>query len=442
MSSIRTKSRPHVVIVGGGFGGLTTAQALKRARVSITLVDRNNHHLFQPLLYQVAMAGLSPAEIASPIRTILGSQPNVIVLLDEVTAIDLNARVVRLRESELRYDYLVLATGAETNYFGHDEWARYAPGLKDLDDALEIRHRVLLALEAAERESDEEVRRRLTRFVVIGGGPTGVELAGTLSELARVILSRDFRMVSPASVRVVLVEAAPRILGGFPEDLSEKAVEQLAELGVEVRTGSPVTAIDEDGVHLGDDLIPSATVLWAAGVRATPLTRTLGVEVDRGGRVLVEPDCSIPGHLEAFAIGDTVSYLHQDGKPLPGVSPVAMQQARFVARQIVRDGDGKPREKFHYDDRGIMATIGRSRAVALIKGIKLSGFLAWAAWIVVHIFFLIGFRTRLGVMFDWAYSYFTYQRGARLITGHRLHPGPPAAEAPQEAGDRDQAPVS
>jgi NADH dehydrogenase len=424
MSSIHTHSRPHVVIVGGGFGGLTAAQALKRAPVSITLIDRTNHHLFQPLLYQVAMAGLSPSSIASPIRSILHNQANVTVLLADVTEVDLGARVVRLRDGTVPYDYLILATGAQTNYFGHDEWASYAPGLKDIDDALEIRRRVLLALEAAEREGDDERRRRLTRFVVIGGGPTGVELAGTLSELARYILGRDFHLVSPASVRVLLLEAGPRILASFPEDLSQKAVDQLKELDVEVRTGAMVTGIDVDGVHLGDELISSATVLWGAGVRATPLTGTLGVELDRGGRVVVEPDCAIPGHPEAFAIGDMAAFL-QENKPLPGVSPVAMQQARFVARTIVRSLDGRPRETFRYDDRGTMATIGRSRAIALIKGVKLSGFVAWFAWLAIHIIFLIGFRNRIAVLFDWTIAYLTFQRGARLITGGRLQPGPP-----------------
>jgi NADH:ubiquinone reductase (H+-translocating) len=417
--------QPHVVIVGGGFGGLTAAQALKRAPVRVTLIDRTNHHLFQPLLYQVAMAGLSPAEIASPIRSILQSQRNATVLLAEVTGVDNARRLVLLRDGEMPFDYLVLATGAQTNYFGHNEWEQYALGLKDLDDAVEIRRRVLLAFEAAEREKDEERRRKLLTFVVIGGGPTGVELAGALSELSRYVLARDFRNINPSSTRVLLLEGFGRILPSFPEDLSAKAVEQLHGLGVEVRTGAMVTDINADGVRLGDELIPSKTVLWGAGVRATPLTSTLGVELDKMGRVIVEPDLSLPGHPEVFAIGDMAAFMHQDGKALPGVSPVAMQEGRAVARSIIRSIRGEAREKFRYVDKGNLATIGRSAAIADFGRIKLSGFPAWMGWLLIHIFFLIGFRNRFVVMFNWMWSYFTYERGARLITGHRLEPGPP-----------------
>ncbi|MEW6731277.1 MAG: NAD(P)/FAD-dependent oxidoreductase [Acidobacteriota bacterium] len=421
-------SQPHIVIVGGGFGGLTAAQALKHAPVRITLIDRTNHHLFQPLLYQVAMAGLSPAEIASPIRTILRKQRNTTVLLAEVTAVNLVERIVKLGDGQLHYDYLILATGAQTTYFNHNEWAEYALGLKDIDDAIEIRRRVLLAFEAAEREIDVAHQRRLLTFIVIGAGPTGVELAGTLSELSRFVLARDFRSINPSSVRVLLLEGGPRILATFPEDLSEKAVQQLQQLGVEVHTQAMVTKIDADGVHLNNEFISSATVLWCAGVRATPLTQTLGVELDRAGRVLVEPDLSIPGHREAFIIGDAAAFLHQDGKPLPGIAPVAMQQGRAVAEMIIATLAGKPRSPFHYQDKGNLATIGRSAAVAHFGRVHLSGFIAWFIWLAIHIFFLIGFRNRFIVIFNWLWSYLTYQRGARLITGHRLQAGPPHSD--------------
>jgi NADH dehydrogenase len=428
---------PHVVILGGGFGGLTAAQSLAKAPVRITLIDRTNHHLFQPLLYQVAMAGLSPADIASPIRSILGRQRNVTVLLAEAERVDLGAKTVYLNDGRIEYDFLIMATGARTTYFGHDEWAQAAPGLKDLDDAVEIRRRVLLAFEAAEHELDPRERERLMTFVVIGGGPTGVELAGSLSELARFVLSRDFKVIDPEGARVILVEAAPKILAAMGDDLAESGRRQLADMGVEVRTGAMVTGIDEQGVHLGEDFVPSATVLWGAGVQATSITRTLGVELDRGGRVLVQPDLSIPDHPEAFVIGDAAAFLYQDGKPLPGVSPVAMQQGRAVAGSIVRTLHGRPRDKFVYHDRGTMATIGRSRAVAIVKGMKMTGRLAWFAWLFVHLIFLIGFRNRVMVLINWAWSYFTYKRGARLITGHRLEPGPPEeASRPATAGEK------
>ena len=429
--------RPHVVIIGGGFGGLTGAQSLGKSPVRITLIDRTNHHLFQPLLYQVATAGLSPSEIASPIRSILRKQENTRVLLAEVAGIGLSTRSVRMCEAELadlHYDYLILATGAQTNYFGNEDWARYALGLKDLDEAVEIRRRVLLAFEEAERIADTGRRERLLTFIVIGGGPTGVEMAGALAELSRFALARDFRAINPQSTRIVLIEMAGRILATFPEDLSAKAVRQLEELGVHVRVAAKVTGIDDRGVHLGDELIPASIVVWAAGVRATPITQGLGVPLDRGGRIIVEPDCSIPGHPEAFAIGDTAMYLHQGQKALPGVSPVAMQQARYVARNIDRAVSGRRRNpKFQYVDKGNMATIGRSRAIAEIGSLKLSGVAAWLSWLVVHLFFLIGFRNRLVVMVDWAYSYFTNKRGVRLITG--LHRGSREPDSPPHQPD-------
>src|SRR5262245_11877401 len=410
---------PHVVIIGAGFGGLTTAQALKRAPVKVTIVDRTNHHLFQPLLYQVAMAGLSPADIAAPIRSILRKQKNVTVLLDEATGVDFANRVVHLRDGELGYDYLVLSTGGRTSYFGHDAWERFAPGLKDLDDAIEIRRRVLIAFEAAEKESAPERRRELLTFIVVGGGPTGVELAGAIAELARFVLARDFRTINPSEADILLLEGGPRILPSFTPDLSASAERQLANLGVKVRTNAHVTNIDESGVYLGNETIRAATVIWGAGVRATSFTTVLDAPLDRAGRVMIGPDLTLPGHHKIFAIGD-MTFLEQDGKPLPGVSPVAMQMGRCVARNIKRDLAGKPYKPFRYFDKGNMATIGRKAAIADLGKLHLSGFLAWMAWLMVHIFFLIGFRNRAIVLFNWAWSYFTYQRGARLITGRIL----------------------
>jgi NADH dehydrogenase len=377
------------------------------------------------------MAGLSPAEIAQPIRSVLCGQANVAVLLDEVTSIDLAKKTLTLRDALLEYDYLIVATGAETSYFGHDAWAAAAPGLKSLDDALDIRQRVLLAFEAAEREGDEDKRTHLTSFVVIGGGATGVELAGALAELSRTVLARDFHYINPALAKVRLLEGGPRILTAFPDDLSRSAVAQLEELGVEVRTGAKVTNIDERGVTLeGGEHIPASVVLWGAGVRATSLTATLGVELDAQGRVIVDEHCAVPGHPEAFVIGDTCCFLHQTGKPLPGLSPVAMQMARLVAKTIKNELRGKKeRVAFRYFDKGTMATIGRSRAIAQAGRMHMSGFLAWLAWLFVHIWFLIGFRNRVVVMLTWFWSYVTYRRGARLITGHRL-----GGEAPRLTG--------
>ena len=409
---------PHVVIIGGGFAGLTAAKALRGAPVDVTLLDRTNHHLFQPLLYQVASAGLSPADIASPIRSILAHQKNARVLLAEVSGIDVAAKKVFVDDGELAYDFLIVAAGAHTNYFGHDDWEPFAPGLKSLEDAVEVRRRVLLAFERAERTEDEATRRRLLTFVVIGGGPTGVETSGAFSELSRFVLDKDFRSIQPEETRVILLEAGPRILAAFPEDLSRHAVEQLQELGVEVRTGAMVTSIDDDGVHLGAERIETSTVVWAAGVSVTPLARALGTPLDRQGRAIVGADLTIPGHPEVFAIGD-MAHFEQDGKPVPGLSPVAMQQARSAARAIKATLAGQPRKPFHYVDKGSMATIGRSRAVADAKGIHLHGFIAWLAWLFVHIWYLIGFRNRVIVMFEWLWSYVTYKRGARLITGQR-----------------------
>jgi NADH dehydrogenase len=444
------EGKRRVVIVGGGFGGLEAAKALAGAPCEVVLVDRANYHLFQPLLYQVAMAGLSPAEIASPIRAILADAENVRVLLDEVTGVDLEARRVSLRAEEpLAYDWLVLAVGAQTSYFGHDEWEKAAPGLKRIEDALEIRRRVLYAFERAEREADERERRKLLTFVVIGGGPTGVELAGAIAELARFVLSKDFRKIDPREARVVLVEAGARILPSFSEELAGRAVEQLAELGVEVRTGARVVGIDEGGVDLEDDAaadeipglgagkhrerIASPTVVWAAGVRASRLAEELGVPTDRQGRVIVEKDCSLPGHPEVFAIGDMARF-EEKGKPLPGVSPVAMQQARYVAKLIAWELESvgrPPREPFAYFDKGSMATIGRSRAIAEVRAMKLSGFVAWLAWLFVHIWYLIGFKNRVVVLWTWAWSYLSYKRGARLITSTGWAPGFESVEAPR-----------
>ncbi|MDQ3010607.1 MAG: NAD(P)/FAD-dependent oxidoreductase [Acidobacteriota bacterium] len=426
---------PHVVIIGAGFGGLTAAQALKRAPVRVTVIDRTNHHLFQPLLYQVAMAGLSPADIAAPIRAILRNQKNASVLLAEVTGVDFANHEVLLgdgqREERLGYDYLLLATGGRTSYFGHDEWERVAPGLKDLDDAVEIRRRVLMAFEAAEKEADPERRKELLTFAVVGGGPTGVELAGAIAELAHFVLDRDFRTIHPESAEILLLEGGPRILPSFAPELSISAVRQLNDLGVKVRTGAQVTGIDEHGVYLGDEAIKAATTIWGAGVRATALTQSLGVELDRAGRVIVENDLTLPGHNNVFAIGD-MTIFHQDGKPLPGVSPVAMQMGRFVARGIQNDLANKPRQEFRYLDKGNMATIGRKAAIAEMGKLKLSGFVAWMAWLMVHIWFLIGFRNRVAVLFNWAWAYFTYERGARLITGRRLSLQPRRKLLPDE----------
>jgi NADH dehydrogenase len=425
---------PRVVIVGGGFGGLTCARALGSAAVDLTLIDRQNHHLFQPLLYQVAMAGLAPTEIAVPIRSILRKQKNAMVLLAEVTGIDLaNKRLSLAQAEDVAYDYLVLAPGARTHYFGHEGWAHYAPGLKSIDDAIEIRRRVLLAFEAAERELDPAERAKLLSFVVIGAGPTGVELAGAIAELGRYVLGRDFRRVRPSETRVLLIEGGARVLSTFDPSLSEETVQQLSSLGVQVRTGTVVERIGAEGVVLNSgETLAASTILWAAGVSSSPLLEKLGTKLDRAGRAYVEKDCSLSGHPEVFVIGDAAYYLGPDGKPLPGVSPTAMQMGRHVARMIRAEIAGySERTPFVYRDKGSMATIGRSRAIAQMGNLKLTGFLAWLAWLFVHIWYLIGFRNRLLVFFDWSWSYLTFRRGARLITGGRMEPGaPPRASLP------------
>jgi NADH dehydrogenase len=406
--------QPHVVIVGGGFGGLTAAQALGGAPVEVTLLDRRNHHVFQPLLYQVATAGLSATDIAAPLRHILRHNANVTVLLGDARRIDTAARKVVLDDGEIGYDFLILAAGATHSYFGHDEWARHAPGLKTLEDALFIRRRTLLAFERAERETDPARRRGLLTFLIIGAGPTGVELAGTLVEIARHTLRREFRRMDPAEARVVLLEGLDRVLPGYPPDLSEKARRQLEDLGAEVRTGARVTGVDADGVWLGTERLEAGTVLWAAGVAASPLGRSLGARVDRAGRVEVGTDLTIPGHPEVFVIGDLAA-LQQDGVAVPGVAPAAMQMGRHAARNVLRALRGEARLPFRYVDKGSLATIGRRAAVALLGRVKLSGFPAWAAWLGIHIFFLIGFRNRFVVMMEWALAYMTHQRSARLI---------------------------
>jgi NADH dehydrogenase len=415
MSSL--PQEPRVVILGAGFGGLQAASALDGAPVRLTVVDRRNHHLFQPLLYQVATAALSPAEIAYPIRSILRRQKNADVLLAEAVSIDVARREVVLRDGRLPYDYLLIAAGARHAYFGHEDWEPQAPGLKSLEDAIEIRRRILFAFERADRETDETRRRTLLTFVVVGGGPTGVELAGAIADISRNVIAGDFRHIDPRQARVVLVEAGPRVLPSYTAKSSGHAESELRRRGVEVRTGAAVTGVDASGVNVGTDRIESATILWAAGVAASPIATFLGVPLDKSGRVLVEPDLSIPGHPEIFVIGDLALYLHQDGRPLPGLSPVAIQQGRHAAATIRRRIQGQPADPFHYVDKGTMAVIGRSAAVAEIAGVRLWGFPAWLAWCFVHIFFLIGFRNRFIVMFEWAWAFVSYQRGARLITG-------------------------
>ncbi len=418
MSEIATKpARPHVLIVGAGFGGLYAAKALKHVPVRITVIDRRNHHLFQPLLYQVATAGLSPGDIAHPIRAVLSRQRNVRVLLAEAVGVDLATRKVILSDGEISYDFLILAPGVRHAYFGHDEWAKWAPGLKTLEDALEIRRRILLAFERAERESDESRRRELLTFVIVGGGPTGVELAGAIAEIARQVMVRDFRAIDPREARIILIEGGARVLTTYPEDLSAAAKASLEKLGVEVWTDSVVTHVDASGVVVAGRKIPAATTLWAAGVEASPLARSLGLPLDRAGRVAVEPDLSLPGHPEAFVIGDLAVLHDETGMPLPGVAPVAIQQGRHAASNVIRKLKRLPPQPFRYIDRGSLATIGRAAAVADFGRIKFSGFFAWVAWLCIHIFFLIGFRNRFVVIFEWAWAYFTYQRAARLITG-------------------------
>ena len=410
---------PHVVILGAGFGGLQAARALRDAPVRVTVVDRRNHHLFQPLLYQVATAALSPADIAYPIRSILRHQRNADVLLSEVVSIDPAARQVVLPDARLPYDYLIVAVGARHAYFGHEEWEPHAPGLKSLEDALEIRRRMLLAFERADRETNPERRRALLTFAIVGGGPTGVELSGAIAEISRHVIVDDFRHIDPREARVVLIEAGPRVLASYAMESSRRAEAALRARGVEVRTGAAVTVVDAEGVRLGEtERLSARTVIWAAGVAApAPIANSLGVPLDRSGRVIVEPDLSIPGHSDVFVIGDLALFLHQGGRALPGLSPVAMQQGRYVAAVVGARIRGATVPPFHYRDKGTMAVIGRSAAVAEIAGLRLWGFPAWLAWCFVHIFYLIGFRNRFIVMFEWAWAYTSYQRGARLITG-------------------------
>ena len=414
-------ARPHIVIIGAGFGGLSAAHGLAGAAADVTIVDQRNYHLFQPLLYQVATAGLSPAQIAAPIRAILRRATNVQVLLGRVTGVDTQARTVVLEDRRLSYDTLVIATGARHAYFGHDEWEQVAPGLKNINDATAIRRRILTAFESAEA-SDEPARWRLLTFVVIGGGPTGVEMAGAIAELAQVALRHDFRNIDPREARIVLVEAGSRVLSAFPEKLSAAAQKALEGLGVEVRLGTPVTQCDAEGVTIGDDPLPAATIVWAAGVAASSAARWLGAEHDRAGRVRVGPDLTVPGHPEIFCVGDTALAEDPEGKPLPGLAPVAKQQGAYVARTIRARLAGQPEPgPFRYRDYGTLATIGRRAAVADFGWLQLSGTLAWLLWGLVHISFLIGFRNRLVVLIDWIWSYATFQSGARLITGPGSH---------------------
>lgn len=437
---------PHVVIIGAGFGGLTAARALAKAPVHVTLLDRTNYHLFQPLLYQVATAGLNPSNIASPIRRILRRQKNLSVLLGEAQAIDTERKEVVIEDRRLPFDYLLVATGATHSYFGRDEWAHYAPGLKTIEDALEIRRKVLLAFEMAERETDPVARAAWLTFVVVGAGPTGVELAGALSEIARHTLVRDFRNIDPRQARVVLVEGSDRVLPSYEPGLSAKARQQLIDLGVEVRTGARVTGIDEFGVEIGAERIASRTVLWAAGVAASPLARTLGVPLDRAGRVIVTPELTVPGRNDIYVIGDLAS-LTVDGHTVPGVAPAAIQMGQHAVENIRRAIRHEPLLPFSYRDKGSLATIGRAAAVADFGKLKLSGFVAWLAWLLIHILFIIGFRNRFLVLFEWAWSYLTWERGVRLITGGRepVVPVPkqlPISHAPDTIHSEPREPVS
>ncbi|MEZ4333199.1 MAG: NAD(P)/FAD-dependent oxidoreductase [Myxococcota bacterium] len=424
---------PHVVIVGGGFAGLSAARALADAPVRITLVDRRNHHLFQPLLYQVATAALNPGDIAYPIRSVLRRQRNARTILARAERVDAARRTLVLADGEVAYDYLILAPGAGQSYFGHDDWETWAPGLKTIEDALEIRRRVLSAFEAAEREPDPSRLPAMLTFVIVGGGPTGIELAGALLEIGRHTVARDFRSFDPTTLRVVLIEAAPRLLPPYSEKLSAAARAQLERLGVEVRTGAHVTGIDETGVSLGDERIEARTVLWAAGVAASPLGRSLGAPLDRAGRVRVEPDLSVPGHPEVFVAGDLMA-IEQGGHPVPGIAPAAIQAGEAAAHNVLARAAARETKPFHFVDKGSLATIGRAAAVGRIGRLEVTGFLAWLVWWLIHIAYLIGFRNRIAVMIGWAWQYFAFARGARLITGRswepHLAPPPPSATTP------------
>ena len=407
---------PRVIIVGAGFGGLQAAKKLACENVHVTVIDRTNYHLFQPLLYQVATAALSPADIAAPVRSVLSKCKNVEVILAEVMSVDVEERKIKTTDTEIGYDFLILATGARHSYFGHDEWEKLAPGLKSLEDAIELRRRILMAFEFAEKISDETARNAAMTFVLIGGGPTGVEMAGAIAEISRHTLARDFRHIDPSQARVILIEGESRLLAGYPEDLSASSLKQLVDLGVEVRTNARATNLTADGVQVGDEFIPCRVKIWAAGNNASFVGKTLGAPVDPGGRVVVNEDLTIPGHSEVQVIGDLANFSHQTGKPLPGISPVAMQQGRHAARNVLVMIAGRKPQRFRYRDKGTMATIGRHKAVADLKFMHLSGRLAWLAWLFVHIVFLVGFRNRLLVLFQWAWAYFTFDKGARLIT--------------------------
>ena len=420
--SLMESTQTRVVVLGGGFGGLTFCRHFRCPTARVTLVDRTNHHLFQPLLYQVAMAGLSAPDIAQPIRSILSRCANLEVFLDEVRDVDLASRQVICQQQKLSYDYLVLALGSVTSYFGHDDWAQCAAGLKSLDDALLMRHNILLAFERAENERDPAPQANLMTIVIVGGGPTGVELAGACAELAHRVLRRDFEHIDPTRARIILVEGMPRILANLAPELSEHARRKLEKLGVQVRVGTPVKSLSKGRITLETgETIEAANILWTAGVTAHPLTRRLGVELDRAGRVKVAPDLGVPGHPEVFVIGDMAAALQENGKPVPGVAPAAMQMAKHVARIIGEELEQgmrhRSRPAFHYRDKGTLATIGRSAAVAMFGRIKLHGFVAWFAWLIVHLIFLIGFRNKIAVLVSWTYSYFTYKLGARIITG-------------------------
>lgn len=404
--------KPRIIIVGAGFGGLQAAKKLARKNVLITVIDRTNYHLFQPLLYQVATAALSPADIAAPVRAVLSKSKNIEVILAEVESVDVAAKKVKTSDLEFDYDYLILATGARHSYFGHNDWEKLAPGLKSLEDAIELRRRILMAFEYAEKITDEAAMT----FVIIGGGPTGVEMAGAIAEISRYTLARDFRHIDPSRAHVILIEGASRLLSAFAEDLSQSAQKQLTDLGVDVRTGVQATNLTEAGVQLGDQFIPCRVKIWAAGNNASFVGKTLGAPVDRVGRIVVNDDLSISGHPEVQVIGDLANFSHQTGEPLPGVSPVAIQQGRHAARNVLAMIKGRKPRRFHYWDKGSIATIGRNKAVADLKFMRLSGLPAWLAWLFVHIIFLVGFRNRMLVLFQWAWAYFTFDKGARLIT--------------------------
>jgi NADH dehydrogenase len=408
--------KPRVVILGGGFGGLEAAKKLACEALRVTIIDRTNYHLFQPLLYQVATAALSPADIASPLRAILSECKNMEIIMAEVQAVDVDLRKVRMVDLEIDYDYLIVATGARHSYFGHPEWELLAPGLKSLEDAIEIRRRILLAYEFAEKTTDEAARKAAMTFVIIGGGPTGVEMAGAIAEIARYTLARDFRHIDPSETRVILIEGAPSVLAAFPEDLQVSAKDQLVDLGVEVRTNARAELVTDEGVQVGSEFIPCRVKIWAAGNTASSVGRSLGAPVDRVGRVIVDNDLTIPNHPEVQVIGDLANFSHQTGQPLPGVSPVAMQQGRHAARNILGMIDGRKPQRFWYFDKGSMATIGRNKAVADLRLVHFSGWPAWLAWLFVHVIFLVGFRNRMAVLFQWAWAYVTFNKGARLIT--------------------------